>query len=199
METHYPYLRKAKTLAGLVGGSFLLASGVNLFISPHNLAFGGVTGVTIVIQSLTGIPLAVSNLALSVLVTLVGWRVLGRNFLVNTLIPTFATSFFLWLTDGLTAYSPHTLISIPLGAITMGLGIGIVMAVGGSTAGTDTVALALNKKFNTSGTLMMKIIDTAVILLGFYIYGLQTSLCSVVVAVVMAETVKRVLKIAKKA
>jgi uncharacterized membrane-anchored protein YitT (DUF2179 family) len=198
MESDYSGYFTPKNIIGLVCGPLLLAVGINLFVAPHHLAFGGVTGLTIIIQSLTGIPLSISNLALSVLVMLIGWRCLGFEFFIKTIIPTLATPLWLWLTGGLSAIIPHIAVSIICGALTMGVGVGLVMSVGGSTAGTDTVALALHKKFKTPIPPMMKIIDISVILCGFYVYGWQTALFSVGVAIAMSEAVKRTMKLMKK-
>ena len=200
MKSDYDYYRyfNLKSILGLLVGPLLLATGINLFIAPHNLAFGGVTGLTIIIQSLTGIPLPLSNLVLSVLVMLIGWKVLGFEFFIKTIIPTLATPLWLWLTAGLTAVVPHITLSIVCGALMMGIGVGLVMSVGGSTAGTDTVALALHKKFKTPLPPVMKIIDTLVILGGFYVYGWKTALFSVFVAIAMSEAVKATMKLMGK-
>jgi len=174
----------------LLSGSLILAIGVNLFIAPHNLAFGGVTGTTIIIQSLTGCPIFVSNLILSVAVILLGCFVLGRQFMIKTIILTLILPFFLFLTAPLSRFTPSLPISAIGGAITLGIGIGLTMLAGGSTAGPDTIGLVLKKCFNIPITLTMLIIDISVILCGFRVYGIWTAVWSVGVAVIMNITVK---------
>ena len=199
MESDYSGYFNFKSIAGMLLGPLLLALGINLFIAPHNLAFGGVAGLTIIIYSLTGIPLAVSNLILSIAVMLMSWKVVGFQFFVRTVISTLATPLWLYLTCGLGVYSPHIAISIICGTLLMGIGVGLVMSVGGSTAGTDTVAMALNSKFKTPIPPVMKIIDCAVILCGLFIFGWLTALLSAGVAIAMSETVKLTMKIMKTA
>ena len=75
-----------KSIISLLAGSTILAIGINIFIVPHNLAFGGVTGMTIIIQSLLGLPISVSNIILSSIVICVGWLELGYKFMVKTII-----------------------------------------------------------------------------------------------------------------
>lgn len=195
MENDYSHYLTPKTIIGLLCGSLLLAVGINLFIAPHNLAFGGVTGLTIIIQSLTDIPLPLSNLALSLLVMLIGWRVLGFRFFVKTIIPTLATPLWLWLTSGLSAFAPSIVISIICGALMMEVGVGLVMEIGGSTAGTDTIVLVIHKKINAPIPLMMKGIDVTIVLCGLYVYGWRTALFSIFVAIAMSEIVKRTMKL----
>jgi len=191
---HYVFSIKPNliTFVILLLGALILAIGINLFIAPHNLAFGGVTGTTIIIQSLTGLPIFASNLFLSVAVILVGCCVLGRQFMVKTIIPTLIIPFFLFLTAPLSRFAPSMPISAVCGAITVGIGIGLTMLAGGSTAGPDTIGLVLKKCFNIPITLTMLIIDISVILCGFRVYGVWTAAWSVGVAVLMNITVKSV-------
>lgn len=181
-----------KSIASLLAGSTLLAIGINIFIAPHNLAFGGVTGMTIIIQSLLGIPISVSNLILSTIVICVGWLELGHKFMVKTIIPTVLLPLLLLLTTPFSRFAVSLPASAILGAITLGVGISLTMLAGGSTAGPDTIGLVLKKRFNIPITMTMLIIDILVILCGYRIYGLRTAIWSVGVAVIMNITVKLV-------
>lgn len=189
---------KYDTWIYLLTGSFILALGINLFIAPHSLAFGGVTGITIIIQSLTGIPLFVSNLFISTIVILIGWSELGREFMIKTVIPTAILPFFLLLTAPLSSFSLNLPLSAILGAITVGTGISLTIYAGGSTAGPDTIGLILKKRFQVPITLTMMLIDILVILCGYYIYGINTAAWSIGVAILMNITIKLVRYILSK-
>lgn len=179
-----------ETWIDLLLGSFILAVGINLFIAPHSLAFGGVTGITIIIQSLTGIPLFASNLFISIAVILVGWSELGREFMVKTVIPTAILPLFLLFTTPLSEFSLNLPLSAVLGAITVGTGISLTIYAGGSTAGPDTIGLILKKRFRVPVTLTMMVIDILVIMCGYHIYGINTAAWSIGVAIIMNITVK---------
>ena len=177
-------------LINLLLGAFILAVGINLFIAPHNLAFGGVTGMTIIIQSLTGLPIFISNLLLSVIVILIGWFELGYEFMIKTIIPTLILPVFLFLTAPLSRTTTNLSSSAIIGAITIGFGISLTMFAGGSTAGPDTIGLILKKRFRIPVTLTMIIIDTLVIACGYRVYGIKTAIWSIGVAILMNITVK---------
>lgn len=187
-----------KTWIYLLLGTLILALGINLFIAPHSLAFGGVTGITIIIQSLTGIPLFASNLFISIIVILTGWFELGRAFMVKTVIPTAILPLFLFLTSPLSSLSLNLPLSAILGAITVGTGISLTICAGGSTAGPDTVGLILKKRFQVPVTLTMMVIDILVIMCGYHIYGIYTAAWSICVAILMNITVKLVRNILSK-
>ncbi len=178
------------TLIRLLTGSFILAIGINLFLSPHSLAFGGVTGTTIILQSLTGLPLFVSNLALSTIVILIGWFDLGHEFMVKTIIPTMILPLFLFLTTPLSKLAPSLELSAIIGAVTVGIGISLTMHAGGSTAGPDTIGLVLKNRFGIPVTVTMLVIDIFVISCGYRVYGLKTAAWSIGVAILMNLTVK---------
>lgn len=182
--------KNQKTLACLLLGSIVLAVGINLFIAPNNLAFGGVTGMTILIQSLTGIPIFVSNFILSFIVILLGWCELGREFMIKTIIPTVVLPFFLYLTAPLGKYTISLPVSAVMGAVTVGVGVGLTIFAGGSTAGPDTIGIVLKKRLNIPITLTMLLIDILVIICGFSIYGVKVAAWSIGVAVLMNITVK---------
>lgn len=185
-------------LISLLSGSLILAIGINLFIAPHNLAFGGVTGMTIIIQSLTGLPISISNLVLSAVVILIGWFELGREFMVKTIIPTAILPLFLFLTAPLSQLTTNFEISAIIGAVTVGIGVSLTMYAGGSTAGPDTIGLVFKKRFHIPITVTMLVIDISVISCGYRIYGLATAVWSIGVAILMNITVKFVRDILSK-
>lgn len=181
-----------KDFVQLIFGSFILAIAINIFIVPHNLAFGGITGTTIIIQSLTGIPIYLSNFFLSAVVILAGWFDLGHEFMIKTIVPTAALPLFLLLTVSFSEFSVSLPVSIIMGAITIGTGISIIILAGGSTAGPDTIGLMLKKHFKIPITLTMLTVDLLVILCGYGIYGVDTAIYSISVAVLMNISVKLV-------
>lgn len=181
-----------KDLVKLLCGTVILAIGINLFIVPHDLAFGGITGVTIIIQSLIGLPVFASDLVLSIVVILIGWLELGRDFMIKTIIPTVILPALLLLTAPLSNIAIILPVSAILGALTVGIGISLTMLAGGSTAGPDTIGLALKKRFHIPVTITMLVIDISVIICGYHIYGIETAIWSVGVAVLMNLTVKLV-------
>lgn len=182
--------KNKKDLACLLSGSVILAVGINLFIAPNNLAFGGVTGLTILIQGLTGIPIFMSNFILSFTVILLGWCELGREFMIKTIIPTLVLPFCLYLTAPLGKYTISLPVSAILGAVTVGVGVSLTIFAGGSTAGPDTIGIVVKKRLNIPITLTMLLIDILVIICGFSIYGVKVATWSVGVAVLMNITVK---------
>ncbi len=179
-----------KNFICILFGSIILAVGINLFIAPHNLAFGGVTGIAIILQDLAGIPVFASNLFISIALILLGWFEIGKEFMIKTVIPTIAVPVFLFFSSPISKLSLFLPVSAVMGAITIGIAISLTMFAGGSTAGPDTLGLILKKRFGIPTILTMAVIDISVILCGYHVYGTKTATWSVGVALLMNIIVK---------
>ena len=81
--------KRILSAAAVLGGNFLYALTVKLFVLPANLVMGGTTGLGLTANYLTGVPLSAFVLVFNVLMLVLGWRVLGRAFAVTTLASTF--------------------------------------------------------------------------------------------------------------
>lgn len=151
---------------GLILGCISMSVGINMFLKPNTIAPGGLSGLSVVLNKLTGI--SVSNIMLIIGVPLVvlTFKILGRKNSIKTLIGTLLFSFIVNITSPLSnimATSDLLLASIS-GAILIGIGIGVIFTVDGSTGGTDLIALILSKKFpGIKATKFMMCLDGVVV------------------------------------
>ncbi len=75
-------------------GSFILASGFVLFITPYKIVPGGVYGIAIIIHYILGTPVGLTALSMDIPLTLIGIRVLGPRFGYKTIVGFLLTAFF---------------------------------------------------------------------------------------------------------
>jgi len=183
-------LRFVKEFALLTVGSLLIAIALNMFIANHNLAFGGVSGIAVIIQTLANIPLSRTNLVLNIPLFIFGAKFIGKNFLLKSLFATIAVSLLLSLTVGLQKIPSDNVIAAIFGGIMMGTGVGIVICGGGSTGGTDLVALILRRLFKTPLSLSIMLIDNSIIIAGAILFGINNALYSVILVFGLARSVK---------
>ena len=146
-------------------GCLLYAAAVNLFLKDAQIAPGGVTGITLVINYLFP-PLSVGTLMLLINIPLflLGLKKIGGSFLKYTIFATIMLSFFLDLTEALPAFTTDPLLSSLYGGVLSGVGLGIVFTRGGSTGGADIIAWVL-RKYNQELSIgrIILIIDVVVI------------------------------------
>ncbi len=153
-------------------GVISYALGWTIFLLPNNLIGGGVSGFASIVFYATGLPMSVTYFVLNVLLLLIGTKILGTGFGGKTIYAIFMTSIMLSLMPKLIpvdfihefALSNGKLICTFLGGIIAGFGIGLSISQGGSTGGTDIIALVWCKFRPASPGRVILIIDVGIIL-----------------------------------
>ena len=165
-------LTLAKEYALVTMGVLAYALGWSIFILPNNLVGGGVSGFGSILYYATGLPMGVTYFVLNVLLLLIGTKILGTGFGGKTIYAICMTSIMLSIMPNLIpdsfihdfAISNGKMICTILGGIIAGVGIGLTISQGGSTGGTDIVALVWCKFHADSPGRVILIIDIAIIL-----------------------------------
>ena len=130
----------------IVIGCVIAASAYPLFMTPHNIVPGGLTGVAIILNYLFHVPVGTTSLLLGVPLFLIGWRAVSAQFALRSAV---ATALFSVLIDVL----PHPcvtddyLMATIFGAVLLGIGLALIMAGNATTGGTDMLAQMLHRRF----------------------------------------------------
>ena len=145
-----------------------------VFLAPNNLVGGGVTGIAAIIQYATHgkITIGYTYFTVNAVLLLLAMRALGKSFGAKTIYAMVLASVGLNVFQSIIpheviqslALDNGKLISAVMGAIIVGVGIGISMSQGGSSGGTDIIALMINKKHNISPGRLMMMMDVVIIL-----------------------------------
>lgn len=174
-------LEDAKFFALLNAGLFATALGIALFKTPNHFAFGGTSGLSIILSTLfpkwnVGFFMWIVNAAL----VLLGFAFLGLRSMGWTIYSSFALSFFVSLCEKiwpLTAPLTHDVfLELCYAVILPAVGSAIVFNIGASTGGTDIVAMILHKYTSLEIGRALLISDLAIVLIGAYLYGPATGL-----------------------
>ena len=148
------------------------ALGWSVFLLPNNLVGGGVSGFASILLYATGIPMGVTYFVLNIILLIIGTKILGTGFGGKTIYAIIMTSVMLSVMPKIIpadfihefAVSNGKLICTILGGIIAGFGIGLSISRGGSTGGTDIVALVWCKFKPASPGRVILIIDVGIIL-----------------------------------
>ena len=152
-------------------GVLAYALGWTIFLLPNNLVGGGVSGFASILMYATGIPMGITYFVLNILLLIIGTKILGTGFGGKTIYAIFATSLLLSVMPNLIpaefihdfAISNGKMICTLLGGVIAGVGIGLTMSQGGSTGGTDIIALVWCKFHPASPGRVILIIDIGII------------------------------------
>ncbi|WP_024622539.1 YitT family protein [Metaclostridioides mangenotii] len=158
----------------LVVGCFLMAASLNLFFNPHSIAPGGLTGLAVVINTISPIPLWVVNLVLNIPLFVLAYKILNRKDCIKTVLGILLLTLALKLTDNLAMLdvTNDIILAIISGSILMGFGHGLIFRINGTTGGTDLIGLLLNKYIpSLSVPVLMGVVDSVVVALSGIVTG----------------------------
>ncbi len=154
----------------IVIGSFILASGFVLFITPYKIVPGGVYGISIVLHYLIGTPVGLVALAFDIPLTIIGIRVLGPRFGVKTVVGFVLTAVFV---DSLTYFYGEAplvvgdaLLSSIFGGVFVGFGLGLIFKAKATSGGSDIVAMIIAKYTKMPLGQLMILVDSSIVLVG---------------------------------
>jgi len=167
-------LQTVKSYLLITVGLLIYGFGVCTFLVPNNLVGGGVMGVSAIIYYATSghVSMGLTYVLIDAILILIALKVLGLGFGGKTI---YAIALISVLLDVLPRVLPDPfiqefsvangkLLCAIIGSICTGVGIGISMSQGGSSGGTDIVALLINKYRNISPGKIILTIDVVIIL-----------------------------------
>jgi hypothetical protein len=180
----------------IVLGIFLYSFGFTAFIFPEKVVIGGVTGLGTIIFFVTermfgtGVPVAVSQYALNLILLFFAFRSVGKQFVIRTIFGATVISLFIGVLTPLfkeTLVPNQPFMNIILGSLMCGIGLGIVFTHNGSTGGTDIVAAMVSKHSNVSVGRTMLYTDMCIISSSYLIFHqIETVVYGFVVLVIVS-------------
>ena len=161
--------KKIAYCAAALLGSGILAFGIYEIHAVSAVTEGGVLGLTLLLDHWFGISPAVSGLLLNLICYGFGWRLLGKNFLFYSALSAGGFSLvysFLERTEPLwPQISTMPLAAAFLGAIFVGVGVGLCVRAGGAPTGDDALAMSLSRLLKTKIQYVYLVSDLTVLLL----------------------------------
>lgn len=180
----------------IIIGNALLSFAIITMIAPNNIAPGGASGVAIMINYLTKIPVGAANLMINIPLMLAAVFMVGKEFVIKTLLSIFTFSFCAdYLYKDFVFNSDDILLNILFAGVIGGVGSAILFLRNGSSGGSDIVAIIV-KKFKPhfkTGKLVL-IVDLFVIGASVIVFkNINTAMYAVVFKVVMGFVVDKVI------
>ncbi|MBA4494481.1 YitT family protein [Paenactinomyces guangxiensis] len=170
-------------------GAFIFAFGINYFAIPNQLAEGGFTGITLLLYYLfkwsPGIVLFILNIPL----LFVGYKVFGKRTFIYTIIGIAAVSLMLEVTKGWGGPQNDRLLAALYTGVLVGIGLGLIFRVGGTTGGVDIIARLVNKYFDWSIGRTMFLFDLGIILSSVFIITVNKAMYTLVAVFISARVV----------
>ncbi len=166
-------LKELRDLFIIMLGMAIYAIGFTVFILPHQIVIGGMAGFSTLIYYATAqrIPIAVIMYGTNILLLACGFKFLGRGFVLRTIFGASVLSVFIGAMEHyFTSHPPlvtDMTMSVIMGAILCGIGIGVYYSHHGTAGGTDIVAAIMTKLSNVSVGRVMMIVDMSIVAASF--------------------------------
>lgn len=174
----------AKKVITLFLAMIVVSAGIYYFWIPLNLAPGGTTGLTIIIQSIfPNIPVSLAIGFINIVLLLLGFLLIGNDFGGYTVLSSIFMSLIIRVFETfLPSKGPivdDPLLNLIYGGFCVGLGIGIVFNLNASTGGTDIVAKILNKYYNIPLSKAVLMADVVITIGATFVVGPKIGMYSI--------------------
>ena len=171
----------------IVIGSIILAIGINFFLIPFHILDGGVIGLALIVNYLTGFKVGLMMILFSLPIYLFAWFQ-SKSFFYNSLHGLLISSFFIDIAYPYTYYFHYYFHVSPLessiyGGLLVGSGIGLMLRAGASTGGLDLLAQFLAKHFSLNVGVIIFLFDASIITLGGFLLSRNNLLLSFITIV----------------
>lgn len=139
--------KNIKSLVLTFIGGVLAGYAVSCLLLPNKIVNGGVSGISTVLYYAFGFPAALSNAVLNVFLLLFGFKILGGRFVLKTVYGAGVFSLFIQIFSYLPPLTENPLLAVVFGGVLYGFGIGLALASGTTTGGTDIIGRLIQYKF----------------------------------------------------
>jgi len=165
-------LKWVKKIIYITFAIILISICVNMFLGPHNIAAGGITGLAIILEKMLGLDRSVIILISNAIILVITLIFLGKEVFLNTVIGGALLPVFIGLVPQITLVE-DTMLSMLVGSVVFGAAVSILYQNKASSGGTSIPPLILKKHFNISPSIGLFITDGIVVVLCLLVFSVD--------------------------
>lgn len=175
-------------IVGLILGSLIVVIAFNLFLIPHEVLSSGLSGISMILGMISPVNTGVANFLLNFPLLIIGYKMLGKRFIVNSIFSVIIISIGLYLVP-VNAIADDKILSSIFGGALTGLGVGIVFRCSGSTGGFDIIGMIVARKRDFPIGLLLSGMNAIVILISGFLFDWDSALYTLVSIFVTGKVV----------
>ena len=181
--------RNILTFIMLIIGTIIAAAALECFLIPNTILDGGITGISIIIYKLFQVPLWLLVIVINIPFIFIGYKNLGKNFLIRTLISMISFAFFLSFFELVKPFTEEILLATIFGGALYGLGVGMVIHFGGCVDGTESVAIVISKKTSFSVGQIVLMFNLIIFAVAGFIFGFDRAMYSLLTYIITFKVI----------
>lgn len=186
--------RTAVDILFIIVGAFIFALAINLFVIPTDLGEGGVTGITIILYYLYEWSPGLVSFILNGFLLVIGYRFLSNHTIRYTIVAVVLNSLFLHLTRNWTIDSNEIIVNTIFAGLLGGIGIGLIIRVGGTTAGTTILASITKKYLGWNISYGLLFFDLIVVFSSYFVIGMEKLLLTIIMLYIATKTMQFIIE-----
>lgn len=175
--------------------SLLSSVGLNMFIVPHKLLSGGVSGIALIIQYLSNIPAGIIIILFNIPLFILSVKELDKEFTFLTIAGTVFQSIFLILTRDVSKiyFANDLILSCIYGGVLHGTALGVIFSNHGSLGGTDIISMIIRRRFSFEIGKISFGINLLIVLIGTLFFGIERGLYTLISMYLVSAVVDKVI------
>lgn len=192
-EKNIVYIKRA---AVILLSSLLFSISLNLFIVPNKFLSGGVSGIALILQYVTGLNAGYAIILINIPLFILSLRQLSKEFTLLTALGILSQSVFLILTRGISQYyntNDLLLASICAGVIN-GFALGNIFRSHGSLGGTDIITMIVRRKVNFNLGKASFAINLVIVSIGSAVFGVDKGIYTLIAMYITSSVIDQVIK-----
>jgi uncharacterized membrane-anchored protein YitT (DUF2179 family) len=190
--------RNLANLALIIVGSAIMAVGYSLFLIPHHFVPGGVSGIAIIVNYFTRLPVGTLIMVLNIPVFIFGIKIMGRKYGLRSLLGMVISSLlidFFYEVLKLESATDNAVLAAIYGGFMLGIGLGLVFRGRASTGGSDIIGQILNKYMGVSIGIGIMLVDFFIISAsGLAFKNLEAPLYGYIVLIISTKVIDMILE-----
>lgn len=160
-------------------GILLAALALEVFLIPNRIIDGGITGISIILSFLTNINLSIFIVIINIPFLLLGFKHLGKNFLIQSSVAMILFSLLLEAFKQVDVVTSDILLATVFGGLLLGIGVGFVIRYGACLDGVETIAILINKKTSFSVGQVILLVNLVIYMVAGILFGWDRALYSI--------------------
>ncbi|MEF9937009.1 YitT family protein [Carnobacterium sp.] len=150
----------------------LIGISINMFLAPHHIAAGGVSGIGVLVEQAFGINRAITVLVLNLLMLILTFFFLGRPVFIKTVIGSMLLPISLAVVPEIKVVEDPFL-AVIFGSAIFAVGVAILYKIGASSGGTTIPPLIFQKYFGISTSLGLLLTDAVIVIFNIFVFGTE--------------------------
>ena len=159
-------------------GAFMAAFSLENFLVPNTVLDGGITGISIILNQLTGYSMSIFIVIINLPFMFIGFRHLGLRFLVSGIYSMAVFTLFIQVFEHMANATSSELLAVVFGGVILGLGVGLVLKFGGCLDGTEIIAMLVSKKSGFSTGQIIFVINIVIYAVAGFLFGWDRAMYS---------------------